>query len=135
MARNPERHILKAQYNFPDDGSTMASWIKLANNIVLPDNAIITDIRFAVPRAFTTLAGSPTITFAFGPAAGTAGTSNMFVGSNAYTVFSEGAVVQAPNRTKVSDASGWSIFCIMGSANINSGTSDIFVEYYLGIPE
>jgi hypothetical protein len=134
-SKNPEEHTLVAQYNFAIDGTGTGAWIKLDNNIVMPDNAIIKRIKFSVTKAFTTGAGTPTVTFTWGPASGSSGTANMFLGAIAYTAFSQDAIIEAPNHDKVSDASGWSVFVIMGAGALTGGVADIFVDYYLGYPE
>tara|TARA_R100001163_G_C5060798_1_gene197643 strand:- start:935 stop:1330 length:396 start_codon:yes stop_codon:yes gene_type:complete len=131
MAKNPKKYTLKAQYNFTNDGA-VGAWTSLANNIVIPDNAIVTNTVIHVVSAVTTGSGTPTLSWGIGP---TGGTANRFIAlpNQAYTNYSQDAIVKG-YPTKANGAE--SLYVIWGSfSGVTGGIIDIYVSYYIGYAE
>ena len=131
MAKNPKQFTVRAQYNFADDGA-IGAWVVLANNLVIPDNAIITKIMFHVVNAVTTSTGTPILTFAIGPIGGT---PDRFIitSGQAYTNYSQDAILNG-FTSKSKSAENLSI--VWGSfSGVTGGIIDIYISYYLGYAE
>jgi hypothetical protein len=139
MAKNPNKFTVKAYYDRSVDGGAQDALITLADNFVIPDNAIPTNIIISVDEIIWSLA-SNTITFRLGEVGNTTYDIDIS-GALGENLFTAGAVINktmnsanyGPHKTK--GPNGNVLKLISENGSISGGKATIYVEYYLGYAE
>tara|TARA_R100000005_G_C4912627_1_gene149598 strand:+ start:336 stop:749 length:414 start_codon:yes stop_codon:yes gene_type:complete len=132
MAKNPSKYTLRARYDFAVDGGAngAANHIALADNVVFPENAIITSL---VCYTSTQANGGGGCTFKWVVGKADSTTDDVDLSSaDGFATYADESVVTHTDGGKVKNSvAGDNVLKLdVGSADATAGVIDIYAEYY-----